>query len=142
MTLNKPLVVLDTSTFISAYLSSNLESSPNKILRLWKKEKFTLIITPQLLKELVIILERKKIERKSIIGLVKTIKRKAVIKEGIYQTNYLDNIDPNDNMFLSACYEANADYLVSNDKHLLNLKHFHNTLIFNPKSFLNQLQQD
>ncbi len=69
------------------------------------------------------------------------IVEKAMIKEGIYQTNYLDDIDPNDNMFLSACYEGKADYLVSNDKHLLNLKHFHQTLIFNPQSFLNQLQQ-
>jgi hypothetical protein len=141
MTLNKSLVVLDTSTFISAYLSSNPESSPNKIISLWQQGDFLLIITPQLLKELVTVLERRKVDIKSIVELVKLIKRIAVIKEGIYQTNYLDNIDPKDNMFLSACYEGKANYLVSNDKHLLNLKHFHNTLIFNPQSFLNQLQQ-
>lgn len=64
-----------------------------------------------------------------------------MIKEGIYQTNYLDKIDPKDNIFLSACYEGKANYLVSTDKHLLKLKHFHNTLIFNPQSFLNQLNQ-
>jgi putative PIN family toxin of toxin-antitoxin system len=141
MTLNKPLVVLDTSTFISAYLSSNPDSSPNKIISLWQRGDFLLIITPQLLKELVTVLERRKVDIKSIVELVKIIQRLAVIKEGIYQTNYLDKIDPKDNMFLSACYESNADYLVSNDRHLLNLKHFHNTLIFNPQSFLNQLQQ-
>ena len=73
--------------------------------------------------------------------MTKLINRIAVIKEGIYQTNYLDNIDQKDNMFLSACYEGKANYLVSNDRHLLNLKHFHNTLIFNPQSFLNQLNQ-
>lgn len=141
MTLNKSLVVLDTSTFISAYLSSNPESSPNKIISLWQQGIFLLIVTPQLLKELVTVLERRKVDIKSIIELVKLIKRIAVIKEGIYQTNILDNIDPKDNMFLSACYEGKANYLVSNDKHLLNLKHFHSTLIFNPQSFLNQLQQ-
>lgn len=141
MTLNKSLVVLDTSTFISAYLSSNPDSSPNKIISLWQQGDFLLIITPQLLKELVTVLERRKVDIKSIIELVKLIKRIAVIKEGIYQTNILDNIDPKDNIFLSACYEGKADYLVSLDKHLLNLKHFHNTLIFNPQSFLNQLNQ-
>lgn len=112
MTLNKSLVVLDTSTFISAYLSSNPESSPNKIISLWQQGDFLLIITPQLLKELVTVLERRKVDIKSIIELVKLIKRIAVIKEGIYQTNILDNIDPKDNMFLSACYEGKADYLV------------------------------
>lgn len=141
MTLNKPLVVIDTSTFISAYLSSNPESSPNKILRKWQKGDFLLIVTPQLLKELITVLERRKVDFRTIVELTKIIKSIAVIKEGIYQTNYLDHIDRKDNMFLSACYESKADYLVSNDRHLLTLKHFHNTLIFNPQSFLNQLNQ-
>jgi len=141
MTLNKPLVILDTTVFISAYLSSNPDSSPNKIISLWQRGDFLLIVTPQLLKELVTVLERKKVNFRTIIELTKIIKRIAVIKEGIYQTNYLDNIDSKDNIFLSACYESKADYLVSLDKHLLNLKHFHNTLIFNPQSFLNQLNQ-
>ena len=141
MILNKPLVVLDTSIFISAYLSSNSESSPNQILRLWQKGNFILIITPAIIDELIIVLERKKVNESSIVKLVELIAEKAVIKEGIYQTNFLDEIDPKDNIFLSASYEAKADYLVSLDKHLLNLKHFHNTLIFNPQSFLNQLRQ-
>lgn len=47
MTLNKPFVVLDTSIFISAYLSSNPESLPNKIISLWQQGDFLLIVTPQ-----------------------------------------------------------------------------------------------
>jgi uncharacterized protein len=134
-------VVLDTSIFISAYLSKSEETSPHKILTLWQQGYFILIVTPSLIEELIIILERKKVDENKIIKLLENIAEKAIIKEGIYQTNYLDNIDPKDNIFLSACYESKADYLVSLDKHLLNLKHFHNTLIFNPQSFLNQLNQ-
>jgi putative PIN family toxin of toxin-antitoxin system len=141
MTLNKPLVVLDTSIFISAYLSDNYQNSPNKILSLWQQGDFILIITPSLIEELIIVLERKKVNELSIIKLLELIAEKAIMTEGIYQTNYLDDIDPKDNIFLSACYEGKANYLVSLDKHLLNLKHFHNTLIFNPQSFLNQLKQ-
>lgn len=132
-------VVLDTSIFISAYLSKSKEKSPNKIITLWQQGDFILIVTPFLLKELILVLRRKKVDELSIVKLLENIAEKAMIKEGIYQTNYLDNIDPKDNIFLSACYEGKADYLVSLDKHLLNLKHFHNTLIFNPQSFLNQL---
>lgn len=141
MVIKSAQVVLDTSIFISAYLSKNEQKSPNKILTLWQQGDFILIVTPSLIEELIIILERKKVNKLSIIKLIENIAEKAIIKEGIYQTNYLDDIDPKDNIFLSACYESNADYLVSLDKHLLNLKHFHNTLIFNPQSFLNQLKQ-
>ena len=141
MVLIRPLVVLDTSVFISAYLSTNPDTAPNQILNRWQGGDFILVTTPQLLEELLIVLERKRVNPLSVIKLVKLIKRIGLIKEGAYQTNFLDSIDPKDNIFLSACYESKADYLVSLDKHLLNLKHFHQTIIFNPQSFLNQLSQ-
>jgi putative PIN family toxin of toxin-antitoxin system len=137
----KPLVVLDTSVFISALLSSNLKSSPNVIICRWLEQKFTLVLTPQIENEIVIVLRRNKIKEDKIVNLLIAFDNLALFSEGIYETNFLDDIDPKDNIFLSASYEAKADYLVSLDKHLLNLKHFHKTLIFNPQSFLNQLSQ-
>ena len=138
---NKPKVVLDTSIYVSSFLTKTPLSAPNQIISLWKQGHFILIMTPQLRKELIIVLSRKGIEPELIKELVKSINRLALHSEGAYQTNFLDSIDANDNIFLSACYESKADYLVSLDKHLLNLKHFHQTLIFNPHSFLNQLSQ-
>lgn len=134
-------VVLNTFVFISALSSSNLQSSPNIIISLWLEQKFILVLTPQIEDEIAFVLDRRKIKEDKIINLFTAFENLAFYQEGIYQTNYLDDIDPKDNIFLSACYESNADYLVSLDKHLLNLKHFHNTLIFNPQSFLNQLNQ-
>ena len=139
--LAQPKVVVDTSVFVSAYLTSSLDTAPNVILSRWKRGDFLLIMTPQILDELITVLSRKKIERELIIVLAESIYGLALFKEGIYETNFLDDIDSKDNIFLSACYESKADYLVSLDKHLLNLKHFHRTLIFNPHSFLNQLSQ-
>jgi putative PIN family toxin of toxin-antitoxin system len=133
-------VVLDTSVFISALSSANLKSSPNRIISLWLEQKFILVLTPQIENEITTILIRNKIKEDKIVNLLMAFDNLAMFKEGIYQTNFLDNIDKNDNIFLSACYESKADYLVSLDKHLLNLKHFHQTLIFNPQSFLNQLR--
>ncbi len=138
---NKPLVVIDTSVFISAFLSSNFNSAPNQVINRWRVGDFILIMTPQIEVEIGLLLNRKKFPEEIILDLFATFDDLAFYQEGIYETNYLDNIDPNDNMFLSACYESKADYLISLDKHLLNLKHFHQTLIFNPQSFLNQLQQ-
>ena len=137
----KPLVVIDTSVFISALLSSSLNSAPNLVLNRWREGDFILIMTPQIEAEIALLLTRKQVPEEMIVSLFDAFDDLAFYEEGIYETNFLDSIDPKDNIFLSACYESKADYLVSLDKHLLNLKHFHQTIIFNPQSFLNQLSQ-
>ena len=137
----KPLVVVDTSVFISALLSSNLNSTPNIIINKWLEGCFTIVMTPQIETEIAVLLDRKQIPEEIIIDLFDAFEDLACYQEGIYETNFLDEIDPKDNIFLSASYEAKADYLVSLDKNLLNIKHFYKTLIFNPRSFLNQLDQ-
>jgi putative PIN family toxin of toxin-antitoxin system len=67
---------------------------------------------------------------------VTTIETLAIQIEGVYEATILDNIDPDDNMFLAAAYEAKADYLVSLDNHLLSLKFYHGTQILTPNLFL------
>ncbi|MGG6238191.1 putative toxin-antitoxin system toxin component, PIN family [Nodosilinea sp. AN01ver1] len=51
----------------------------------------------------------------------------------------LDDVDPDDNKFLAAAYEAKADFLVSLDRDLLNLKFFYGTQIVTPAAFLDFL---
>ncbi|ACK64814.1 PilT protein domain protein [Rippkaea orientalis PCC 8801] len=132
-------VVLDTSVFISAILSKNLETAPSKILQQWQKGSFILVISPQLQEELIIVLLRKGIKSESIENLVIIIETLALKIEGVYQATLLDKIDPNDNMFLAASYEAKANYLVSLDNHLLSLKFYHGTQILTPSLFLKVL---
>jgi predicted nucleic acid-binding protein len=47
-------------------------------------------------------------------------------------------IDPDDNKVLEAALEANADFIVSGDKHLLNLKEFKGVRILTAKEFLDK----
>ncbi|WP_199332515.1 PIN domain-containing protein [Anabaena catenula] len=49
----KPLVIVDTSVFISALLSKNQNSAPCQIIIFWREGKFNLVISPQILEELV-----------------------------------------------------------------------------------------
>lgn len=132
-------VVLDTSVFIAAVLSKNPKTAPNRILDKWQKGEFSLVISPQLQKELIIVLLRKKIKSELIENLLTIIETLAIQIEGVYEATTLDKIDPNDNMFLAACYEAKADYLVSLDNHLLLLKFYHGTQILTPSLFLQAL---
>jgi len=129
-------VVLDSSVFTAAILRKNAESAPNKILQKWQQGDFTLVISPQLQEELVIILLRKGVRLELVENLVTIIETLAIQIEGVYEATILDNIDPDDNMFLAAAYEAKADYLVSLDNHLLFLKFYHGTQILTPGLFL------
>ena len=133
-------VVLDTSVFVSAILSKNRETSPSIILNKWQEGSFTLVISPHLQEELIIVLLRKRINSELIENLVTIIETLALKIEGVYQATILDDIDPKDNMFLATSYEAKADYLVSLDNHLLSLKYYHGTQILTPSLFLKALE--
>lgn len=45
-------------------------------------------------------------------------------------------VDPADNIFLECAVDGNADYIISGDKHLLDLKTYSDIQILNPKAFL------
>ena len=80
---------------------------------------------------------RKQVPQADIEDLVTLIAEAALHIPGAYEATRLDDIDPDDNMFLAAAYEAKADYLVSLDRqHLLPLKHYHGTQILTPALFI------
>ena len=135
-------VVLDTSVFVSSLLSKNPYASPAQILKKWQEKHFTLIMSPQLLEELLEKLSEKQIDENILEQLVTAITSLALHIEGAITATYLDNIDPDDNIFLAAAYESKADYLVSLDaKHLLPIKYYHGTQIVTPKIFLDLLDR-
>ena len=136
-------VIIDTSVFIAALLGKNQTSAPAQIINAWREEKFTLVMAPPLIQELVVKLIQKNIPPKKIENFVAIIGEIALHIPGAYEATRLDNIDPDDNMFLAAAYESNADYLVSLDKkHLLPLKHYHGTQILSPALFICLLNSD
>ncbi|MEM9272649.1 MAG: putative toxin-antitoxin system toxin component, PIN family [Cyanobacteria bacterium P01_F01_bin.143] len=113
-------VIIDTSVFVAALLSKNQTNAPAQIINAWREEKFILVMAPPLMRELVVKLIQKNIPLTEIENLVAIIGEIALQIPGIYEASRLDDIDPDDNMFLAAAYESNADYLVSLDKkHLL-----------------------
>lgn len=137
-----PLVILDTSVFISALLSKNPNSAPCKIINYWRENRFNLVMSPQILEELVEKLLEKNIDKTIVKDLLTAIFYRAIKIQGTYQATILDNIDPDDNIFLAAAYEVSADYLVSLDKkHILPLKHYHGTQILSPDLFIRILEK-
>ena len=76
-----PKVVIDTSVFVAAILSKNSQSAPNQVLNKWRQGYLTLIISPQILEELVITLLRQKISANLIEDIVATIGTLAYIPQ-------------------------------------------------------------
>ena len=135
-----PRVVIDTSVFIAGLLTKNKLSNPAQIISMWRGGAFILVISPQILKELVAKLIDKEMPELLVIDFVKTIAQIALHIPGACETIKLNNIDPSDNIFLAASYESKADYLVSLDKiSLLPMKHFHGTTIYTPELFVRSL---
>lgn len=136
--------VLDTSVFVAAFKTprTDVESAPAAVLRAWRQGRFTLVTSPELLRELAGVLSRHPIPMPVIDALFFAIQRVALQIPGHYQATRLDKIDPKDNAFLAAAYEAKADYLVSLDaRHILPVKHFHRTQIVRPDLFLRFLNR-
>ena len=133
--------IVDTSVFVAAF-GSKTNSSPVKILDRWVEGRFALVMSPQLLEELLTRLARRGVSDRTLAVLAAKIRAIALHIPGAYEATRLDEIDPDDNKFLAAAYEAKADYLVSVDNDLLSLKYYHGTQILTPVLFLRALVEN
>ena len=64
----------------------------------------------------------------------------ALLTKGDYDLRKITD-DPTDDMFLAAAMEAKADFIVSRDPHLQNLKQFQRIKIVNVKEFVEKVRK-
>jgi putative PIN family toxin of toxin-antitoxin system len=83
--------------------------------------------------------ERFKSRQENVRRFFRLIFRKAIISMDIYQTDKIVD-DPTDNKFLACALEKKADYIVSRDPHLRNLKHFHGVQIIDATTFIEKVK--
>lgn len=130
-------VVVDTSVFVSGFLSRNKNSAPSTIISRWQHGDFQLVMSRPILEEITATLLEKSIAETTVLEFVSVVGKLALFVPANLIVYRLDKIDPDDNKFLSAAQESQADFLVSLDaKHLLPLKHHYKTQIVNPSLFI------
>jgi putative PIN family toxin of toxin-antitoxin system len=121
---------------VSAYLGGGLET----IIVAWTAGKFTLIVSNQVVSEYLEVLSRPrfKIAHDELDNFAALILSKAefVLPE---ESIHAVEADPSDNKFIEAAVAGQADYIVSGDKHLLDLKEYKGISIITPRAFLEQL---
>jgi putative PIN family toxin of toxin-antitoxin system len=115
-------VVLDVNVYVSALLA--LTGSPARILDLWAKGRFEVIVSPLLLAELGRVLHRPKF-RSSISMIQIDALLSALTEEGIAAADPEVQVgatpDPGDDYLVALARAAEADVIVSGDTHLTEL---------------------
>jgi len=140
----KPVrAVIDTNLFISGLFAGKGYSS--QLQDLWVSGAFELAVSEKILKEIENTLLKPHIHKRLFledgeeVSIISLIREKAfVVTADLYQTDKIKT-DPSDNKFLACALEVKADYIVSGDNHLLELKHFHGIQIIDAKTFIEKV---
>ncbi|HHT9124976.1 MAG TPA: putative toxin-antitoxin system toxin component, PIN family [Candidatus Brocadiia bacterium] len=126
-------VVFDTNVLISSLFWSG---NPRRCILLARRKHILAFTTQPILDELheklVARFKYKPNEAKQVIDDIKTYT--GVVIHGMALR--LIHADPEDNKIVECAVEAEANYIVSGDKHLLNLKKYKDIKIVSPADFL------
>jgi uncharacterized protein len=126
-------VVIDTNVFISAFYLP--ESKPAGVVLLARRKAILNLISPQILKEVERIIEKKLLWDNS--------KTQSAVSQII---NFSEEVHPQvrlaiiaddpDNRILECAVAGQANFIISGDHHLIDLENYQGIKIVNPARFL------
>lgn len=132
-------VVLDANVLISALISSR--GAPARVLELWEHDRFNLVVSPPILEELERVIHYPRIRQRynmpdaDITQYLQLIRSGAIVVQPSVEITVIDR-DPSDNRYLECAVEGSASYVVSDDRHLLDLEEFDGIVILAPAAFV------
>lgn len=132
-------VVLDANQFVSGVITSKGNSS--RILDLVKEDKIKLLISSSILNEIRRVLfypHLKKIHKFGYHEIDEGLKKISSFAKFTTEGSKINAIkdDPSDNKYLECAVSGEADFIISGDHHLLNLKTYQGVKIISPAEFL------
>lgn len=134
----KTKVAIDTNVIISAF---GWHGKPEDVVKLATTDRIKNFISLEMLAELRKVVAYPKLNFSEIL--------QAEIIETVFSASSIINVnesvnviidDPPDNRVLECALSANVDFVISGDKHLLNLKAFKGIAILSPEDFLARLK--
>lgn len=141
----RPLrAVIDTNILVSGLFSES--GSIAELMDLWTDGVFELVTSEEIIEELYRTLHKPSVQKHfkptedEIIDYIEVIRDRAILTPGLHKTDRIRD-DPTDNKFLSAAIEAKADFIVSGDKHLKDVKQFQGIKIVDTKSFVERVRR-
>ncbi len=142
---HKLKAVIDTNLFVSGQFGNNTISA--RLQDHWINLDFILVTSIDIIKEVNRVFHYPRIQERfnpdeeNIKRFFRLIFRKAVITKDKYETDRITD-DPTDNKFLACALEGKADYVVSRDPHLRNLKHYHGIQIVDASTFVGKVEEN
>ncbi|MGB9896244.1 MAG: putative toxin-antitoxin system toxin component, PIN family [Thermoproteota archaeon] len=139
--MGKVKAVLDTNILISLLFKKALAKEISKVM---KKKSIEFYSSEEILKELARVLTYPKIEEvleKAGVNkktALEALTEKLKIVNPKVKLNVIRR-DPSDNKVLECALEAGAEYVITGDKHLLELKKFRKIEVVTMRKFLEKL---
>jgi uncharacterized protein len=134
--------VLDANVLVSAII--NPTGIPARLVALWRADRFTVLVSDALLRELYDVLHYPKLlvrhgwSEAQMRAFVGELAHYAIRTPGALTLTVIKD-DPADNRSLECAVEGAADFLVTGDQLLLTLGAYQGTTMLTPRTFLEML---
>jgi uncharacterized protein len=134
--------VLDTNVWVSAILTPG--TPPAKILELALTGTMQLIISPGIIREIGRVLQYPKVKKAltkhriishEVDDIMFKLLKAAIITPGEVLAGGVSD-DPADDMIIACALEGRADFIISGDHHLTDVKNYQGIKIVAPSTFL------
>ena len=131
--------VLDTNVIISGTIKKS--GPPFTVFEAWREGRFLLITSRAIIKEVERVFHYPRIKKKyslterQIGGVIQNLKKYTVVAPGKLEIQVIKE-DLSDNRLLAAALEGKAQYIVSGDPHLKNLKRYRSVRLVSPAEFV------
>ncbi len=141
---HKLKAVIDTNLFISGMFARDSVSA--KLQNHWINLDFILVTSLDIIREVNRVFHYPRIQERfhpkeeMLRRFFKLIFRKALITKDLYKTDKIID-DPTDNKFLACALEGKADYIISRDPHLRDIKHFQRIQIIDASMFVKKVEE-
>lgn len=137
-------VVFDTNIIVGNYLGKNPKSAIKKIFAWWRiQRKLQLIVSNETVAEYLEILERLNVPSKRINTFAERIEKRLTVTKVSLGKIPTESRDVDDNLVLATALVGKADFLITNDKDLLDIaeadKKKFKFRIVSPIEFLNAI---
>ncbi len=136
-------VVLDTNVFVSSLLTKR--GATAQVLAAWRDRRFLLLISVFIIAEIQRVLryphirDKYEITERDIDALTELLQKDALLISGDAAVAGAIPADASDEMFLACAVDGRADFIVSGDRHLLELRTYRGVPVLTVHEFLDRL---
>jgi putative PIN family toxin of toxin-antitoxin system len=136
-------VVLDANIYVSSLI--NTQGNPKRIMGRWEQNRFDVLVSASIVDEIGSVLRCPRIikrhgqDEETIQRFLELLPVQAMVVEPTAVLNVIQE-DPSDNRYLECAIEGKAQYIISGDRHLLELGEYKGIVILPPAAFVTLLE--